>query len=273
MSDLAPSTPATGGAVAHPAQVYGYWIGGEDQDQVDRKAAGEVMRRRPEVVLGARANRAFSRRVTWYAAYGCCIRQFLDIGAGLPAPGATHETAGHLRLDCRVVYAGNDPLVVGLSRRRIVPGAGCGRDYIRADVRDPGALLAGASATLDLEQPVAVLLLDVLGYVPAEGNPAGIVGELAAALAPGSLIAISHRLDTGRAPGPAGTAAACDTLVTGPPHSRSEAEIASLFGGLPPQWPGVVPVSQWRPGYESAPGRYVEVYGGVADVPPAAPRS
>ena len=231
-----PSPPRDAG-VPHPARVYDCWLGGKDHYQADREAAGEVLRHRPQVVAGARANRAFGRRITWYAANGCGIRQFLDIGTGLPAPDATHEVAQQAGRDCRVVYADNDPLVLAHARALLtpVPGSGGTCDYLHADVRDPAGLLGKAAGLLDFDQPVAVWLLAVLHSVADADDPAGIVAELAAALAPGSLIAISH-LTADHAPGPvADGAAAYNARVPAPVYPRSCTQVAALFGELPLQ--------------------------------------
>jgi hypothetical protein len=155
---------ATPVAPAHPARVYSCWLGGKDHGIGDREAAEKVMRLRPEVVAAATANRSFGRRVTWYAAYGCGIGQFLDIGTGMPAPDPTHETAHLIRPASRVVYADHDPVVLAHARALLTARRGaqpCG--YIDADARDPAGLLAKAAALLDFSQPVAVLLLAVPG--------------------------------------------------------------------------------------------------------------
>jgi SAM-dependent methyltransferase len=271
MSHLMPRTTAADLTAAHPARVYAYWLGGKDHYQADRKVAEEVMRHRPQVVAGARANRAFLRRVTWYAAHGCGIRQFLDIGTGLPTPGATHEIAQQAARGCRVAYVDNDPFVLTHARALLAPSPDSGScDYIDADVREPVGLLAKAAAVLDFTQPVAVWLLAVLHFVADADDPAGIVAELAAALAPGSLIAISH-LTADYAPGPvADGTAAYNALVPVPVYPRSYAQVAALFGGLPLQRPDVVAVTRWRPSFQEAPGGHCDIYGGLAAVPPAA---
>src|SRR5690349_19182869 len=180
-------------SVAHPARVYAFWLGGKDHYPADRAAGQEVARLRPQVVAAARANRAFGCRVTGYAAGSLGIRQFLDVGAGLPAPGPTHEVAQKISPACKVAYVDNDPLVLAHGRALLTGKPGAEPSiWLHADVRDPGTLLKRATAVLDFSKPVAVLLLAILHFVPDEEDPAGIVAELAAALAPGSLIAITH---------------------------------------------------------------------------------
>src|SRR5215472_17874087 len=179
-------------SVAHPARVYGYWLGGKDHFSADRKAAEEEIRLRPQVVASARANRAFLGRVVRYLAADAGLRQFLDIGTGLPTPDNTHQGAQYADPACRVVYVDNDPVVLAHARALLIstPQGTC--DYVDADVRDPATIIAQAGRTLDFTQPVAVLLLAVLHFVNDKEYPAGVVAALAGALAPGSYLAISH---------------------------------------------------------------------------------
>ncbi|HEV3295831.1 MAG TPA: SAM-dependent methyltransferase, partial [Streptosporangiaceae bacterium] len=179
-------------SVAHPARVYDYWLGGKDHFPADRRAAEDVIRHRPQVVAGARANRAFLARVVRFLAAERGIRQFLDIGTGLPAADNTHQVAQATAPAARVVYVDNDPLILLHARALLTstPQGAC--DYIQADLRDPAAILTQAARTLDFTQPVAVLLLAVLHFLPDADDPAATVATLAAALAPGSCLAISH---------------------------------------------------------------------------------
>jgi SAM-dependent methyltransferase len=271
-----PGNPADpyDGEVPHPARVYAYWLGTKDHCQADRDAAQEVMRLRPEVRATARANRAFGRRVTSYAVQGCGIRQFLDIGTGLPAPDATHEIAQHAIPGCRVVYADNDPVVLAHARAWLTPAAASGTcGYLSADVRDPATLLETAAGILDFSQPVAVWLLAVLHFVADADNPARVVADLAAALAPGSLLAISH-LTADSAPGPVTAAAAAfNDRVPVSVCPRDRGQVTALFGELALVWPGVVPITQWWPAFQEAPGGDCDMYGGVAVVRSGQPRS
>jgi len=276
-ADAVPSAENSAGddtfdaGVPHPARVYAYWLGTKDHYQADRDTAEEVLRLRPQVRATARANRAFGRRVTCYGVQGCGIRQFLDIGAGLPAADATHEVAQYAVPGCRVVYADNDPVVLAHARAWLNPAGPasgtCG--YIAADVRDPARLLEKAAGILDFSQPVAVWLLAVLHFVADADDPAGIVAEVAAALAPGSLIAISH-LTADSAPGPVAAAvAAFNARVQVPVCPRTHDQVSALFGELPLVWPGIVPVTRWWPSFREAPGGDCDAYGGVAVVRPA----
>ncbi|HEV2451957.1 MAG TPA: SAM-dependent methyltransferase [Streptosporangiaceae bacterium] len=252
-------------SVPHPARVYGYWLGGKDHYAADRKAAGDVIRLRPQVVASARANRAFGARVVHHLAARCGIGQFLDIGTGLPAPDHTHQVAQRANPRARVVYVDNDPLVMAHARALLTstpPGA-CG--YLDADLRDPGAIVAQAARTLDLTQPAAVLLLAVLHFLSDAEDPAAVVAALAGGLAPGSYLAISH-LTADLAPEQAGAAAdAYNTLVPVPVIPRTHPQVTRLLGGLSLLAPGVVPVSEWRP--EAGDVRQpCDLYGAVARI-------
>ena len=269
MSGLQPADPAPGfdPSVPHPARVYAYWLGGKDHYLADRQAAEGVMRRRPQVVAGARANRAFLARVVRYLATDCGIRQFLDIGTGLPAPDSTHEVAQAIAADARIVYCDNDPLVL-VHARALLTSTGQGWcDYIESDLRDTPAILGGAARTLDLTQPVAVLLLAILHFIPDADDPAGIVAALTAALAPGSAVAISH-LTADLAPGQVSAGvAAYNNLVPAGITARTHTQVSALFGSLPLVPPGVVPVAQWRPALASMPRQPADLYAGVARIP------
>jgi SAM-dependent methyltransferase len=254
-------------SVPHPARVYAYWLGGKDCYEADRKAAEAVIEHRPQVVASARANRLFLARVVRYLAADCGIRQFLDIGAGLPAVDNTHEVAQQVDPGARVVYADNDPLVLTHARALLTstPPGSC--DYIDADLRDTDIIVAHAAGTLDLAQPVAVLLLAVLHFIPDGDDPAAIVARLASALAPGSYIALSH-LTADFAPEQVVAAAtAYNTQASTPVTPRTHAQVSGLFGGLPLVAPGVVPVTQWRPTVMGLPHRMTaDVYAGAARI-------
>jgi len=246
--------------------VYGYWLGGKDHYPADREAAEEVIRRRPQVVAGARANRAFLARVVRYLAADCGVRQFLDIGAGLPAPHNTHDVAQAIAADCRVVYVDDDPLVLAHARALLTSTREGSCDYLDSDLRDTSAVLAGASWTLDFDRPTAVLLLAVLHFIPDTDDPAGIIAALARQLAPGSYLAISH-LTTDFAPAPvtAGVSA-YNALVPTALIPRSHAQVSALLGDLPLVPPGVVPVTEWRPAVGPFP-HAADLHAGLARAP------
>jgi hypothetical protein len=254
-------------SVPNPARIYDYWLGGKDHYEADRKAAEEVIRLRPQVVAGARANRAFLARVVRYLAAGRGIGQFLDIGTGLPAPDATHRVAQAATPGAKVVYVDNDQLVLVHARALLTPAPQGACDYVDADLRDPAGILTQAARTLDFTRPVGVLLLAVLHFLDAAAAPAAIVAALADGLAPGSCLAISH-LTTDFAPQQVQAAVGAYNASTPVPvTARSHAQVTGLFGGLPLLPPGVVPVTEWRPGPGPPAGQPADLYAGVARIP------
>jgi hypothetical protein len=254
-------------SVPHPARVYAYWLGGKDHYAADRRAAEEVIRHRPQVVAGARANRAFLSRVVRFLAAECGIRQFIDIGTGLPASHNTHELAQAIAPDCRIVYVDNDPLVLVHARALLTSTWQGSCDYLQADLRDTSAVLTGAAQTLDHMQPVAVLLLAVLHFIADANDPGQIVARLVNDLAPDSYLVISH-LTEDFAPGPvAAGVEVYNSLVPTNLIPRSHAQVSALFGELSLVPPGVVPLTEWRPALGTAPTGHVDMYAGVARTP------
>jgi len=261
--DAAPDPPFDP-SVPHPARVYGYWLGSKDHYRADRHAAEEVVRRRPQVVAGARANRAFLSRAVRFLTAECGIRQFLDIGTGLPAPENTHEVAQAIAPDCRIVYVDNDPLVLVHARALLTSTRQGSCDYLEADLRDASTILAGAAERLDLTRPTAVLLLAVLHFIADTDDPAAIVATLARQLAPGSFVVISH-LTGDFAPGPVAVGVkAYNTLVPITLVPRTHSQVSALFGGLPMVPPGVVPLGEWRPVPAGRSPMPADMYAGIA---------
>ena len=261
--DAAPDPPFDP-SVPHPARVYAYWLGGKDHYRADRHAAEEVVRRRPQVVAGARANRAFLSRAVRFLTAECGIRQFLDIGTGLPAPENTHEVAQAIAPDCRIVYVDNDPLVLVHARALLTSTRQGSCDYLEADLRDASTILAGAAERLDLTRPTAVLLLAVLHFIANTDDPAAIVATLARQLAPGSFVVISH-LTGDFAPGPVAVGVkAYNTLVPITLVPRTHSQVSALFGGLPMVPPGVVPLGEWRPVPAGRSPMPADMYAGIA---------
>jgi S-adenosyl methyltransferase len=251
----------------NPARIYAYWLGGKDHYLADRKAAEEVIRRRPQVIAGARANRAFLGRAVRFLARDCGIRQFLDIGTGLPAPDSTHEVAQGIAPHCRIVYVDNDSLVLVHARALLTSTLGGTCDYVDADLRDTATIMSQASQTLDLTQPIAVLMLAVLHFIPDTDDPAGIVAALTKQLAPGSYLVISH-LTADFAPARVSAAVqAYNTLVPTPLTARPHAQVTALFGGLPLVPPGVVPLTEWRAAIAGSSSGQADLYAGAARVP------
>ncbi|MEV8320182.1 SAM-dependent methyltransferase [Streptomyces sp. NPDC059900] len=242
-------------AVAHNARVWNYWIGGKDNYEVDQQVGDQVATMFPVIRDVARADRQFLGRTVRFLTDDCAIRQFLDIGTGLPTLDNTHEIAQRIAPESRIVYVDNDPLVL-LHARSLLTGSTLGAtDYIDTDVRDPDGVIEGASATLDLDRPVAVMMLGILNFVLDTGEARDIVRRIMASVASGSYLVLTHpTTDTDL--GGEGNVEAMrfwNENATPPITARTRAEISSFFDGLEVVTPGLVSCSQWRAEPDSAP--------------------
>jgi hypothetical protein len=249
-----------------PARRWNYWLGGKDHFQVDRESGDRIAQVYPPIRTAAREGRAFHGRAIRYLAQDAGIRQFLDIGTGLPAPDNTHEVAQAVAPECRVVYVDNDPMVLAHARALTVGTAQGMTNYIDADLRDPATILDSPqlAATLDLRQPVALLLIAVLHFIKDDEQARRIVADLLSAVAPGSYLVATH--GTGDFIDPQ-TAAKFDAmLATGQVDTwpRNRDNFAGFFEGLQLIEPGIVPVSEWRPERpERLPPAEVSTYGAI----------
>ena len=233
---------------AHSARVYNYWLGGQDNFAADREAAEQAIAANPGIVTDVRANRAFLVRVVRYLAAECGVRQFLDIGSGLPTQSNTHQVAQAVAPDARIVYADNDPIVLSQAQTLLssTPAGAC--DYVEADLRDPAAILRAASATLDFGEPVALMLLIILHLIPDSDDPYGIVARLVGAMPAGSYLVLAHPASDIRAAEMAEMTKRVNQRMSGPAATmRDRAAITRFFGGLELLEPGVVQPQQWRP--------------------------
>ena len=230
------------------ARMYDYYLGGSHNFAADRRLADETVRVWPDVKHLARANRAFLRRAV-SALVDAGVEQFLDLGAGIPTVGSVHETAQSANRYARTVYIDADLVAVAHGTALLADDPNTA--VVHADLRDPATVLDGVTATglLDLSQPVAVLMLAVLPFVPDADDPAGIVAAYRDASAPGSYLALSHGTDDYR-PEAAHRAEDVYRRAAQPMTLRSRAEIAALFGGYELLEPGVVDMIHWRPGPE-----------------------
>jgi SAM-dependent methyltransferase len=234
-------------SVAHPARVYDYWLGGKDNYAADREAAQAAIAAFPGVIGGVKANRAFLGRAVRFLTAEAGIRQFLDIGTGLPTADNTHEVAQRIAPETRVVYADNDPIVL-VHARALLTGSVGTTSYVEADLRDTEKVLAEAGRNLDFSQPIAVILLGILQLVPDEDEPYAIVEQVLDAIRPGSFLVISHPtadIDT-----EAMTEMARRLNERSAPAQmtlRSHDRISHFFDDLDLIDPGVVPVNRWRP--------------------------
>jgi len=252
-------------SVAHPARVYDYWLGGKDHFAADRAAAEEVLQVRPGIRLNVRANRAFLARAVRYLAGEAGVRQFLDVGTGIPSANNTHEVAHSVDPEARVVYVDNDPIVLAHARALLTSASGR-TAYIDADLRDTAAILAQAAETLDFSQPVAVMLIAVLHLIPDADDPWDVVARLMRAVAPGSYLVISHPASDVEAPSAAHAASRYNDLVASPMRRRSKDEVARFFAGLDMAEPGLVQLYRWRPA-DGDPVAPSSGYGGIARKP------
>ncbi|MFC9897120.1 SAM-dependent methyltransferase [Nocardia sp. NPDC127579] len=235
-------------SVAHEARVYDYWLGGKDNYPADRALGDAIAGHIPAIRTMAQANRAFLGRSVRYLAREAGITQFLDIGTGIPTAGNTHEVAQRAEPSARVVYVDNDPIVLAHARALMSSSPQGRTTFIHADLHDPRSILDDPSiaATLDLERPVAIMLVAVLMYFDDENDPHGIVRTLLDAAPSGSYLVITHpTADFDERAMARVTHSAEAAGITFHPRSRAGTE--SLFAGTELIDPGVVPVVTWRP--------------------------
>jgi len=254
--------------VPNAARVADYLYGGQNNFEADRRAARALAATAPVIIDIAPAVRGFQQRVLRFLVVGAGIRQFLDIGTALPLVGSTHEVAQALVPESRIAYVDNDPMVLSHARALMKSAPGGAVGYVDADVRDPGGIMAGASETLDLTRPVAVLLLFTLAYVWDSTEAGAVVSELMAAVPSGSYVAIYH-LASDIDPALEDAARQWNKLMPAQPITlRSRQGVAALTAGLDLVPPGLVPVTEWRPGLaDHGFDRLVPVYGVVARKP------
>jgi S-adenosyl methyltransferase len=237
--------PEIDSSVPNSARIWNYWLGGKDNYPVDRLAGDEYRAIYPEIVEVARASRRFLARAVRYLAGEAGVRQFLDVGTGLPTVDNTHEVAERVALDVRVVYVDNDPVVLAHARA-LLTSTRTPTAYVDADLHDPDRILAAAARTLDFSRPVALMLLGILGHIADDDEARSIVARLVGALPSGSYLTVcdgtNDLYETGveaqRRYNESGAA---------PYRLRSSREIARFFEGLELVEPGVVSCPSWRP--------------------------
>jgi hypothetical protein len=248
---------------AHPARRYNYWLGGKDHFAADRESGDAIEAAFPTVRLAALENRAFMRRAVTFIAREAGVRQFLDIGTGIPAPGNTHDVAQAVAPESRVVYVDNDPIVLSHARALLNSSPEGATAYLEADLGDTERILSDPylRATLDLTQPVALLLVAIMHFVPPGDDPYQAVARLTRALPAGSYLVVSHATADFAPPG---------HVPVGPPpgtYMRSKEEIARFFKGMEIVSPGMVPTVAWRA--EGEPGltpRQAGIYAAVGRI-------
>jgi hypothetical protein len=260
--------PAIDTSVAHSARVHDYWLGGTDHYPADRAAGDAVRAAYPGIVASVRANRAFLARAVRYLAGEAGIRQFLDVGTGIPKANNTHEVAQSVAPDCRVVYVDYDPVVLAHARDLLASSPGGATDYIDADVRtDVDRILAEASRTLDFTRPVGVMLIALLHLIADADDPYGIVGSLVAAVPPGSYLALSQVASDVETEQVAEARRQFNQRSPQQQRHRSRDEVARFFAGLDLVPPGIVLVQQWRPGSDEEAAARSTMWCGLARKP------
>jgi hypothetical protein len=260
--------PGIDTSVPHSARMYDWWLGGKDNFAADRAMGEMFVQAIPSIRTMARENREFMHRATRYLAREAGIRQFLDIGTGIPTRPNLHETAQEIAAETRVVYVDNDPIVLAHARALMTPGEQGATEYIDADIREPERILASeeVTGTLDLNRPVGLMLVAILMLLRDDEDPWGKVRTLMDALPSGSHLAITHPTQDFDPEAMAAVVAAEGqgnmTLV---PRRRDE--VARFFDGWELVEPGVVPVMAWRPDTAPADPKAAYYWAGVARKP------
>jgi S-adenosyl methyltransferase len=251
-------------SVPHIARVYDYWLGGKDNFAADRELGERTLAAYPNLVFSVRANRAFLARAVRFLAAEAGIRQFLDIGTGIPTANNTHQVAQRVAAESRIVYVDNDPIVLSHAQALLKssPQGVCA--YLDADLRDPAAILAKAAQTLDFGQPVAVMLIAVMHFIGDDDEAAAIVRTLTAACAPGSFVVISHVASDIDTEQQTELVRRLNQSVAEKATMRDRAGVTRLFDGLELVEPGVVRVSEWRPDSDLEAASPTGLWGGVA---------
>jgi S-adenosyl methyltransferase len=235
-------------SVAHSARVYDYFLGGKDNFPADRDAGDRMIEALPLIVTACRENRAFLARAVRCLVSEAGIRQFLDIGTGIPTANNTHEVAQGLAPECRVVYADIDAIVLAHARALLTSTPEGATSFIDADLRDTPAILAEAHRVLDLSQPVALMLLMILHMVTDADDPHAAVSRILCALPAGSYLVVSHPPSDVLPEEVAKVSDRLNERMGGPKMTaRSRAQVGRFFAGLELVEPGLVQVHEWRP--------------------------
>ncbi|MGH3930235.1 MAG: SAM-dependent methyltransferase [Pseudonocardiaceae bacterium] len=240
-------SPTIDTTVPHSARIWNYWVGGKDHYPIDREIGAKIVKIFPDIIDVARHSRAFLVRVVRYLAGEAGIRQFLDIGTGLPTQNNTHEVAQQVAPDSRIVYVDNDPLVLVHARALLTTTPEGATDYLDADVRNPGKILTEAAKTLDFTQPIGLMMLGIMGNVVDNDQAYAIVRRLLDALPSGSYLALNDGTSVIHGTAREDAIQVWDDRGGAPYTSRTPAQITRFFDGLELLDPGVVSVSRWRP--------------------------
>ncbi|MBN0046856.1 SAM-dependent methyltransferase [Streptomyces actuosus] len=255
--------PPLNTTVPHSARVWNYWLGGKDCYEIDRQVGDQIRELNPEIVDIARAQRAFLKRAVTHLATGAGVRQFLDVGTGLPTHDNTHEVAQTLAPEARIVYVDHDPVVLNHAHALLTSTPEGATDYIDADLRDPEAILRAAGRTLDFAQPMALMLLGIAAHVP-DDTAYEVVGRLKDALPSGSHLVFCDSTERFHPAEMRTMVERWNEASDNPRVNRSPEQLARFFDGFDLLEPGLVPVAEWRPDPASGDRRDVDSFGGVA---------
>jgi S-adenosyl methyltransferase len=243
--DLEPK-PKIDTTIPHSARIWNYWLGGKDNYPVDRAAGDEYVKSFPDIVDIARQSRAFLARAVRFLGADAGVRQFLDIGTGLPTVDNTHEVAQRVAPDSRIAYVDNDPLVLVHAQALLTSTREGTCHYIDADLREPEKILAKAATTLDFSRPVALMLMEILGHISDDDEARSVVSRLMGELPSGSYLVIADGTSTITAEFEQAQQDYDDTGAVAY-KLRGSRQIARFFGDLEVLDPGIVPCPQWRP--------------------------
>ncbi|WP_399894524.1 SAM-dependent methyltransferase [Streptomyces sp. BBFR51] len=253
-------------SVPHSARIWNYWLGGKDNYPVDEEAGDSYTAVFPGIVTIARSSRAFLRRNITYLVAEAGIRQFLDVGTGLPTADNTHEVAQRIAPETRIVYVDNDPMVLAHARALLYSTSEGATAYIDSDVLDPDAVLAAAAETLDFDRPIALVLSNILGHIADYDQARSVVTRLLAALPSGSYLSVNDG-SRGIDPGFERAQDAYNESGAAPYILRTVDQITAFFEGLELVEPGVVPVPLWRPEPGAPAPEPIGEHGGLARKP------
>ena len=268
MTDSGAAQPKIDSTISHSARIWNYWLGGKDNYPVDREMGDKILGYVPELVRSARADRYFLSRAVRYLVHEQGIRQFLDIGTGLPTVDNTHEVAQRIAPDSRIVYVDNDPLVLVHAQALLTSSPEGACDYIDADLREPDNILGKAAGTLDFSKPIAIMMLGIMNFIVDADQARAILRRLLGAVPSGSYISISHPTTEFDAQPAAVALEFWNSSGAAPMCLRSRAELLRFFEGTELVEPGVVSCPRWRPDL-AEPGEIVDVmhFCGVARKP------
>lgn len=242
-----PGRPKLDTTVPHSARVWNYFLGGKDNFAADREAGDQYRQIFPDIMDIARADRGFLGRAVRYLAGQAGIRQFLDIGTGLPTLDNTHEVAQRVAPSCRIVYVDNDPLVLVHARALLTSTADGACDYIEADLHEPDTIVQAAARTLDFSQPTAIMLLGILHFIADTDEAYAIVDKLIGAVPAHSYLALTHATLELGGQANAEAQASWNEKAAVPLTPRTKHQIARFFQDLELLEPGIVTMTQWRP--------------------------